>query len=79
MTKSDAVERRFALGSLRTTASHTIGIPHLAELLRAVPAAAGVEQIDQWLVDVDEDDFVARLGEKLSNKTATYVAGPENN
>ena len=42
-------------------------------------AAAGVEQINQRLVDVDEDDFVARLGEKLSNKTPANVAGAENN
>ena len=32
MTHSDAQESRFALGSLRTTASHTIGVPHLVEL-----------------------------------------------
>ena len=51
MTKTDAVERRFALGSLRTTASHTIGIPHLAELLRAVPAAAGVEQYRDAVIE----------------------------
>lgn len=36
------VSRRdgFALGALRTTSSHTIGIPHLVELLRAVAADA---------------------------------------
>jgi len=40
MSASDAQEGHFALGSLRTTASHTIGVPHLVELLRAVPADA---------------------------------------
>lgn len=43
MSLSDAHERPFELSSLRTTASHTIGVPHLIELLRAVPANAGYE------------------------------------
>lgn len=38
MTLSDAHEGHYGLGSLRTTASHTIGVPHLVELLRVVPA-----------------------------------------
>lgn len=33
-----------AATSVRTTASHTIGVPHLTELLRAVPPDAGPEQ-----------------------------------
>lgn len=51
MTRSDAVESGFALGRLRTTASHTIGIPHLVELLRAVPAGAGAEQYREAVIE----------------------------
>lgn len=40
MTVSDPEDRPFVLGDLRTTASHTIGVMHLVELLRAVPEAA---------------------------------------
>lgn len=40
MTDTDHRAGDFALGSVRTTASHTIGIPHLVELLRSVPAEA---------------------------------------
>lgn len=43
---SDAAAREgapLAWGRLRTTASHTIGVGHLAELLRAVPADAPSE------------------------------------
>ena len=39
------------LGSLRTTASHTIAIPHLAELLRAVPADAPYERYRTAVVE----------------------------
>lgn len=39
-----------ALGSLRTTASHTIGVPHLVELLRAVPADAPPERYREAVV-----------------------------
>lgn len=35
-----ASDGAFGLAELRTTASHTIGVPHLVELLRAVPADA---------------------------------------
>lgn len=48
---SDAPGGEFALGSLRTTASHTIGIPHLIELLRAVPADAPHERYREAVVD----------------------------
>lgn len=51
ITRSDGVGNDFALGSLRTTASHTIGIPHLVELLRAVPSTASVEQYREAVVD----------------------------
>ncbi|MEX7468583.1 hypothetical protein AB4Z39_02615 [Mycobacterium adipatum] len=44
MTLSDSDDSSFELGSLRTTASHTIGIPHLVELLRIVPADADHER-----------------------------------
>lgn len=51
MTTSDAAGGTFALGALRTTASHTIGIPHLVELLRAVPAAAAAEQYREAIIE----------------------------
>lgn len=51
MTSSDAAEHTFALGALRTTASHTIGIPHLIELLRAVPVDAAAEEYREAVVD----------------------------
>lgn len=51
MTLSDAQEGSFALGSLRTTASHTIGIPHLAQLLTAVPADAPHERYREAVID----------------------------
>lgn len=43
--------QHFALGSLRTTASHTIAVPHLIELLRAVPAEAPPERYREAVVD----------------------------
>lgn len=51
MTKSDAAEGVLVLGSLRTTASHTIGVPHLAELMRAVSADAPLEQYRDAVVE----------------------------
>lgn len=51
MTSSDGADRDFALGKLRTTASHTIGIPHLIELLREVPAAATADQYRDAVVE----------------------------
>jgi len=51
MTLSDDHDSPFTLGSLRTTASHTIGIPHLIELLRIVPADAAHERYREAVVD----------------------------
>lgn len=51
MTLSDAHEGNFALGSLRTTASHTIGVPHLIELLRVVLPDEPQERYRQVAVD----------------------------
>ena len=51
MTLSNAQEGRFALGSLHTTASHTIGVPHLVELLRAVPSDALHARYREAVVD----------------------------
>lgn len=51
MTSSNAVGSDFALGTLRTTASHTIGIPHLIELLREVPSDAPAEGYREAVVD----------------------------
>lgn len=39
------------MGTVKTTTSHTIGIPHLVELLRAVPADAELERYRQAVVD----------------------------
>lgn len=58
MSASDAQAGHFALGSLRTTASHTIGVPHLVELLRAVPADA---PHDAYRSAVIEDNVLGRL------------------
>lgn len=41
------------LGALRTTASHTIGIPHLVELLRVVPMDAPYERYREAVVDAN--------------------------
>lgn len=51
MTVSDAQEGHFALGSFRTTASHTIGVPHLVELLRTVPADSPHERYREAVVE----------------------------
>ncbi|MGO1266054.1 hypothetical protein ACTXMW_16130 [Brachybacterium paraconglomeratum] len=51
MTSSRVAESDFALGTLRTTASHTIGIPHLVELLREVPSDASAEQYRQAVIE----------------------------
>lgn len=51
MTSSRVAESDFRLGTLRTTASHTIGIPHLVELLREVPSDAPAEQYRQAVVE----------------------------
>lgn len=51
MTSSNLAESDVTLGTLRTTASHTIGIPHLVELLREVPPDAPAEQYRESVVD----------------------------
>ncbi|MBY6061971.1 hypothetical protein [Microbacterium esteraromaticum] len=48
---SSAADNDFALGRLRTTASHTISIPHVAELFRAVPGNASVERYREAVVE----------------------------
>ncbi|MFZ1362011.1 MAG: hypothetical protein WAS05_03615 [Candidatus Nanopelagicales bacterium] len=57
MTSSRVSEHEFTLGTLRTTASHTIGIPHLVELLREVPSDASADQYRQAVV---EDNILGR-------------------
>lgn len=51
MTVSNAAGGEFTLGALRTTASHTIAVPHLIELLRTVPADAPPERYREAVVD----------------------------
>ena len=51
MTSSRIAESDFILGTLRTTASHTIGIPHLVELLREVPPDAPATQYREAVVE----------------------------
>jgi len=57
MTSSHVAESDFRLGTLRTTASHTIGIPHLVELVREVPSDASADQYRQAVV---EDNILGR-------------------
>ena len=51
MTSSETAGNRFALGTLRTTASHTIGVSHLVELLQEVPLGAPAERYREAVVD----------------------------
>lgn len=51
MTSIKSTRSDFALGTLRTTASHTIGVPHLVELLRELPSDAPAEQYRQAVVE----------------------------
>lgn len=51
MTSADSAKGDLAFGRLRTTASHTIGIPHLTELLSAVPTEASIEVYREAVVD----------------------------
>lgn len=44
-------EGKLELGTMRTTASHTIGIPHLVELLRVVPSDAPTKKYREAIVD----------------------------
>lgn len=57
MTRSEATPRDFELGSVRTSASHTIGIAHLTELLETVPTDASAEQYRHAVV---EDNVLGR-------------------
>lgn len=57
MSGSVAQGGHISLGFLRTTASHTIGVPHLVELLRAVPADAARERYREVVV---EDNVLGR-------------------
>lgn len=51
MTMSMPAGTSFALGSLRTTTSHTIGVPHLVELLQEVPVDASAERYREAVVE----------------------------
>src|SRR5215471_19052968 len=51
MAFSDTQESHLALGSLHTTASHTIGVPHLVQLLRVVPSDAAYQRYWEAVVD----------------------------
>ncbi len=57
MTSSHVAGSDFTLATLRTTASHTIGIPHLVELLREVQSDASADQYRQAVV---EDNILGR-------------------
>ena len=50
MTSSET-GNSFVLGTLRTTASHTIGVSHLVELLQEVPLGAPAERYREAVVD----------------------------
>jgi hypothetical protein len=50
MTSSAVARSGSFLGALRTTASHTISIPHLQELLREVPAEASADDYREAVV-----------------------------
>jgi len=66
MTSSRIAEGGFALGTLRTTASHTIGIPHLVELLRAVASDAPAEQYRDAVIDGNVLGRPTRAGRQRS-------------
>lgn len=51
MDQSGNVGSSVVLGHVRTTASHTIGVAHLAELLREVPANAPAERYRTAVVE----------------------------
>jgi hypothetical protein len=51
MTSFPIAGSDFTLGTLRTTASHTIGVPHLIELFREVPVEAAADQYRDAVVD----------------------------
>ncbi len=51
MAPSDTPDHSAVLGHVRTTASHTIGVPHLVELLREVPASASADEYQDAVVE----------------------------
>lgn len=51
MTDKEAARASWEMATLRTTASHTIGVPHLVELLRAVPEDAPHDRYREAVVD----------------------------
>lgn len=55
--ESGADDGGLTLGSVRTTASHTIGVPHLLELLQILPASASH---DEYRSAVIEDNVLGR-------------------
>ncbi|MCL1800788.1 MAG: hypothetical protein FWG25_05445 [Promicromonosporaceae bacterium] len=60
----------FAMASLRTTASHTIGLPHLAELLNGFPRDATFEQYQAAVV---EENFLGRPSEAGRQRTFRHL------
>ena len=78
MTSSHVAESGFTLGTLRTTASHTIGIPHLVELLREVPSDAPADLYRQAVV---EDNILGRptlAGRQRSFRHLRWVRKPRS-
>ncbi len=57
MCMSTTAGNNLVLGNLRTTASHTIGVPHLVELLQEVPVDASAERYREAVV---EDNILGR-------------------
>jgi hypothetical protein len=66
MTLSSTQECHLALGSLHTTASHTIAVPHLVEVLRAVPSDAPHERYREAVVDGNVLGRPTQAGRKRS-------------
>ena len=66
MVASPNAGQGFILGTLRTTASHTIGVPHLVELLREVPSDAPAEQYRAAIVDENVLGRPTQTGRKRS-------------
>ncbi|MET9326721.1 hypothetical protein [Tsukamurella sp. NPDC003166] len=60
----------FVVGTLRTTASHTIGIPHLAALLRDVPAGADAAEYRRAVV---EDNILGRPTQTGRQRTFRHL------
>ena len=79
MCDSDVREGGFALASLRTTASHTIGVPHLIELLRAVPADASHDRYREAIVDGNVLGRATQVGRQRSFRhlRELYFLDPE--